>query len=244
MALDCYNAGSGNWLASSSTLAHGIGTGDFTVAAWVYPTATSAGTVRMIYANGALGSSFGMVVNYTTTKFGMWYAGGYSFDTTLTTSTWQHVGITRTSGVIRGYVNGTQEATTHSPTAVNLATATQYVGGGDSSSYGGRANLADVALWAAALSADEIKALAKRRKPPDVRLAGLKAYWPLNREINERWSSNLTMTAQNGTATYVDHVPLIEELGQFVSLTASGGGGGATKVRRSSFMRAGSRGVL
>lgn len=232
MAFDCYNAVSGNWLASSTTLAHGIGTGDFCVAGWFYPTAIGSGTFRALYSNGALATSFSMMATTGSAKFAAYYTdGAYNFDTTLTMNAWVHLAIRRSGTTITGWVNGVQEATTWSAYALStgsIATATQYIGGADTSSYSARANAAEVALWAAAPSADEIKSLAKRRKPPDVRLAGLKAYWPLNREINERWSSNLTMTAQNDTATYVDHVPLIEELGQFVSLTASGGGGGAT----------------
>lgn len=224
MAFDGNNAGSGNRLASSSTFAHGIGTGSFTVAGWWYPTTIST-LGRVGWSNGAVGASLSlMLTNSATPAWGAYYTDGlYNFNTTLTANQWVHLAIRRIGTTITGWVNGAQEATTWSAYALStgsIATATQYIGGvaaGDTA----KANAAEVALWAAGLSGGEIAGLAKRRKPPDVRLAGLKAYWPLNREINERWSSNLAMAAQNGAATYVEHVPLIEELGQFVSLAAS-----------------------
>ena len=116
MAFDGYNGGPGNWLASGSTLAHGIGTGDFTVAAWVYPTTIASGTYRSAWSNGVLGTSVSfLLTGAASAKVSAHYTdGAYPFDTTLTTNVWAHVALRRSGTTITGWVNGVQEATTWS----------------------------------------------------------------------------------------------------------------------------------
>ena len=235
MAFDAYNGGSGNWLASDSTLAHGIGTGRFSVAGWFYPTAISA-SLRAGYANGGLGASFALLITEgVASKFAVWMAGTYAFNTVLTANQWVHLCVTRdNTGLVTGYVNGVAEATTHPALLISLATNTQYISGADSGSYASRANSGEVALWSGiTLSASEVAALAKRVKPPDVRTNGLKLYCPLVRERRDRWSYGSNFTAQNGAAAYVTHPRIIEQMWRNTpDLTAGGGGGGGGAQNR------------
>lgn len=208
MAFNGYNAGSGNSLMSSATLAHGIGSGDFAVAGWVYRVLGYSST--FLYMNGSLGSTFAVqVADGALGRFAVWCAGTYRFDSTVPTGAWTHLAVVRRSGLIYGYVNGVQEATTIT-NSISLGTDYQYVAG--------REYVADLALWSEGPSAAEIAALAKWRRPPAVRLSGLKAYWGFQREIVDRWSSGLVMNTQNGAASYVDHPPMIEELMPFVDM--------------------------
>ena len=234
MAFDAYNGGSGNWLQSANTLAHGIGIGRFSVAGWFYPTAISA-AIRVGYASGGLGASLAlMLTDSTFGKFAVWLGGTYRFDTALTANQWVHLCVTRgATGTITGYVNGVAEATTHI-VLLSLPTEYQYISGADSGSYSSKANSAEVALWSGVtLSVSEVVALAKRNKPPDVKTNGLKLYCPLTREKRDRWSFGSDFTAQNGTATYTTHPQMIEQLPQATpDLTPGGGGGGGGAQNR------------
>jgi hypothetical protein len=192
-------------------LDHNIGTGGFTIAGWWYPTAIGGGNQRTGYYNGNRTGNFGLLLANSSNVFTAYGSdGNYPFNTTLSTGAWVHLAVRRSGNVITGWVNGTQEATTW--TGFNLGNGTiandkQWICGTHDGAWPGKAHAAEVALWAAALDSDEIKAL-KRYSPPEIRPSALKAYWPMVREINDRWSSNLTMSA-NSTATFMDHVPII-----------------------------------
>jgi hypothetical protein len=222
-------ASSDNWLSSSGNLSHGIGTGGFTLAGWWYPTAIGEGNERTGYWNGNRAGNFGLLLANASNLFTAYGSdGNYPFNTTLTANAWVHLAVRRSGNVVTGWVNGVQEATTWTGFALgnnSIPDAVQWICGTSDGLWTGKAHAAEVALWAAALTTAEIAALAKRYTPPAVRTSGLKAYWPLVREINDRWASNLTMSA-NSTAAFVTHVPVIGEFSSAApSFSAAGGGG-------------------
>lgn len=211
MAFDGSNGGSGNWLRSNNTLAHGIGTGDFTIAGWFRGIAPTGG-YRFLWSNGNVGASVGLIFSAVPSgKFGVWSSGAQTFDTVLSDGTWYHLAATRSSGTLTGYVNGTAEATTPAPAALDMTTQYQWLASGEISNYKFNGIAAEVGLWSAALSASEVVALAKNRKPDSLRRASLKAYWPFVREIIDRGPSGDGLTTQNGGDTYYAHVPLLED---------------------------------
>jgi hypothetical protein len=221
-----FSGASSNRLSSSGNLAHGIGTGAFTVAGWWYPTGITGGVECIGYCNGNRIGNFSLLLSGSSNLFGAYGSdGNYPFNTSLSNNVWVHLAIRRSATVLTGWVNGVQEASTWSGYALNTGSVTdapQRICGAEDGTWVGKAHAADVALWATALTAAEIAALAKRWRPPDVRLQGLKAYWPLVREINDRWASNLTMSA-NSTAAFVDHPPMIESLyGAVPGFTSAG----------------------
>jgi parallel beta-helix repeat protein len=83
---------------------HGIGTGDLTIEAWVYPLST------------ANWKSIGVFGDWT---FGLYIADGYlvlhpdtnTSDTLITTDNWHHVAATRSGGNITYYLDGSPDGT-------------------------------------------------------------------------------------------------------------------------------------
>jgi len=99
-----------------------IGTGDFTVEAFVRPDGIGAG-YRAIWFNTA-GSGVGL---YQKANTFIWYEGGdRCVSAAISAATWYYVAIRRASGTLSLYLDAVASGTTHAST-VNLAT-TQYVG--------------------------------------------------------------------------------------------------------------------
>lgn len=119
-----YFDGNGDTLSYNpgSTLS-GIGTGAFTIEAWVYFTADSFTTYQDIFIwNGQ-----GMLLNS-----GQLRAYGFSSTTassTITRNAWVHVAIVRQSNqTLKGYYNGVECFSTTSSTATGSSGSTAYVG--------------------------------------------------------------------------------------------------------------------
>jgi len=129
-----YFDGTGDYLTAPSSAAFTLGTGDFTVEAWVYATASFAGApgnaIAGNYIAGASGSDAYWTFGISATS-NVYITGRF---TTLITSTgiirlrsWNHVAITRQSGTSRAFINGVLSGT--SATVVDFsATSIMYVG--------------------------------------------------------------------------------------------------------------------
>lgn len=107
-------SGSGQYLSTPSNSGLSFGTGDFTVEAWIYTntlagergffqTSITAGGLQSSYVDGValcLGSSGNLTCQIGGT-------GVSSGATVLATGTWYHVAVTRASGAVRVFINGT-----------------------------------------------------------------------------------------------------------------------------------------
>jgi hypothetical protein len=132
-----YFDGTGDYLTAPGNTAFDLGSGDFTIEAWIYT--QGSGSRRFIdYANGTATNanfSFSMLVTSGNVAYGSVVIGSTVYavtGTTTVTNTWTHVALVRNgtaSGNLKLYVNGVAEGTAASlgSTAINTLTGTPYL---------------------------------------------------------------------------------------------------------------------
>lgn len=119
--------GSGDYLASASTSDIAFGTGDWTIECWVYPTA-SPSNMRLWNFSGAQDNGD---LNVGSTGTLNYYNGSVSTTSTgglVPVNQWTHIAIVRSSGTVKGYVNGV-EALSQSTTPNTTSAREIYIGG-------------------------------------------------------------------------------------------------------------------
>lgn len=169
----------------TGTIAHGIGTGDFTYSALVKISTDdvhATSNLHSVITNGSVYTpAFGVGTGATGAavdgNVAMYFDGWRDFGAGITKGTWQHIAVTRTSGVLTGYVAGAACPNTFS-VATSIADAAQIIGashpsGGDAL----RGSIADVREYNVALTALQISQLLTLAE--DEELAGLTpvAHW-------------------------------------------------------------------
>lgn len=108
-----YFDGNGDYLSVPSSADFGFGTGDFTVESWVnVSTFTNYGHFATTYDNGANTGDWFFRLNASTQQW-QFQLGSGSAETVVISSTnlsvgiWHHLAVTRESGTVKLYQNGT-----------------------------------------------------------------------------------------------------------------------------------------
>ena len=138
-----YFDGSGDYLSFPSNPGYAFGTGDFTIEAWVYSNdvsgAAQRGWIQTSDTAGGLKTSYttGVVILFGAGAAGVAFTGGVNTNVAgtnigissavVTAGTWNHIAVSRTSGTVRIFVNGTM---TVSGTAAGSCTGTYLAVGG------------------------------------------------------------------------------------------------------------------
>lgn len=136
--------GSGDFLTSAYNTAFDLGSGDFTVEAWIYPT-TLSGVKIVATTRNATGSDGGFVLftNGSALAAQCWgptagtvLGSASSASGTLTVNAWNHVAYCRNGSTFRVFVNGTVGATTGSSSSAVVSTGRPFLIGTDPSTAG------------------------------------------------------------------------------------------------------------
>lgn len=100
--------GTGDWLLGQFTPNFVWGTEDFTVEAWVYPTSLSPGADRNIvdFRDGDDNTSFRTGINGTNVPYVANTGGILNGSFTFSTNIWYHFAVTRASGTLTIWING------------------------------------------------------------------------------------------------------------------------------------------
>jgi hypothetical protein len=123
-----YFDGTGDYLTlPSNQSAFIMGTGDFTIEAWVYPSSVGA-TAKTIYdtmaqsdatGTGRMLIDFNTTLRYSTGAGSVLISGG-----TMVAKVWQHVAVSRKNGYTRLFLNGVQVGSTYTDTTSYVLGAT------------------------------------------------------------------------------------------------------------------------
>ena len=129
-----YFDGTGDYLipnAGGSNVLYALGTGDFTIETWVYPTSfTGQSNINTIFdfrpasTNGIYPTLFLTLTNGYLTYF-VNNSNAITTTSTPTLNTWSHVALVRSSGSTRLYLNGTQVGSTYTDTNNYLGSASR-----------------------------------------------------------------------------------------------------------------------
>ena len=105
-----YFDGSGDTLTAASNSAFSFGSGDLTVEAWIYRTAS--GTFPIFTNGAAAGGSFAFYIVSDVVRCDYYLGTSLAGTTTVPLNAWTHVAVTRSGSNLNVYLNGVRDNTT------------------------------------------------------------------------------------------------------------------------------------
>ena len=116
------------------------GTGDFTVECWVYVITHNVAQGNWIYSQSASGHNY-FVITFGPSGAGFTAASsgagtGIGNSTTINTNTWYHIAVTRSSGIVRVFVNGVSGTPTSNTTDLSNVSYVPTIGSYSHAVYG------------------------------------------------------------------------------------------------------------
>jgi hypothetical protein len=130
-----YFDGTADFLSTPANAAYQFGTGDFTIECWVYLTATPTAAIGAVIdtRTGDTLSAYVFGIG-STLKLRFTYSASATLVSTssVSVSTWQHIVVTRISGVIKFFINGVVDATTITYSSALNSSSFISIGGGRS----------------------------------------------------------------------------------------------------------------
>jgi hypothetical protein len=114
-----YFDGSGDYLNTPPSPANILGSGDFTVEFWIYPDNTSVTYRALVSSENYAITANGWGIYQYGTNIQVWITGQSPLLTAtdaLTNSTWKHVALSRSSGTLRFFINGTSSSSVNNST--------------------------------------------------------------------------------------------------------------------------------
>lgn len=146
----------------TASIAHGIGTGDFTMMAWVRPDSVPAAW-RAIMSFGSFSPAF-YLSNAVNSQLAYYHTSNVYSGVTLEALKWQHVAVRRTGSTIEFFVSG-KKTSTAGTSATSIATAQFVLGssnpGTNAESYQGAMD--DAFVFRSAINDGIIRLFAQRR---------------------------------------------------------------------------------
>lgn len=113
--------GTGDYLTAPNSPNYALGPGNWTVEAWLYPTATG---VQFWYdTRTSTSTGFDLILGTNSSNFPLIFVNGailFTSSTALAVNAWSHVALVRSAGVITLYINGVKPTTGSAASAVNF----------------------------------------------------------------------------------------------------------------------------